>query len=390
MRGYDGNPRLIGATDQLGWTDPRFLRVAPAKYRACEAPYEPVAGELFSCRKCETCIARRVDDAIGRCLAEAVGSDACFMATMTIGGDMHYGSTADNPKAQALHKPDVILLNKRLRKYIWQDAFGRWKAEDNDPALFVPPIVRLFGTGEYGDKFGRPHYHLLIYLLGTTVLPGVILNQRFLWGRMDESMAGYEFPQAEDGREFWPWGVSHVKEFDRNDAFYLAQYVTKTVQERRGLPAPFKVMAPIRSLRPMLGAGFFNWLACQTVAAQLPCRDDGYQLPKEPWYGGPSTTYFMSRTAKLRYADAYESEWRRRHAVDPVNCPASWPKSEFLDRLAENDANRAQRVWFEGEQFFQRFANVLQHRELEALPGRYASSVHDGYRRTKDGDLSWW
>lgn len=69
----------------------------------------------------------------------------------------------------------------------------------------VDKPLRFFGVGEYGDKSGRPHYHLAVF--GLPTVPGPLRN-----GAVVDS---------------WPYGYAFGGTLQKESAGYIAGYVTK-------------------------------------------------------------------------------------------------------------------------------------------------------------------
>lgn len=66
--------------------------------------------------------------------------------------------------------------------------------------------VRYFGCGEYGDRFGRPHYHLVLFGLGALDAERLCLER-------------------------WPYGFSQVRPFAFEHGSYVAAYTTKKLSK---------------------------------------------------------------------------------------------------------------------------------------------------------------
>lgn len=168
-----------------------------------------------SCGHCILCKKRRAREWAFRLKNEALsyGDKVCVL-TLTY-DDEHL------PEDLSLHKRDVQLFMKRLRK----------KRD-----------VRYFYCGEYGDLFGRPHYHVIIFGVGT-----------------DDPLFQPSWP-AYHGRHcnlvMWPYGLTHVAAFSFDYACYVSGYVNKKLfgkdakayKEAQLLP-PFVCM----STHPMIG-----------------------------------------------------------------------------------------------------------------------------------------
>ncbi len=112
--------------------------------------------------------------------------------------------------------------------------------------------VRYFGSGEYGEKGQRPHYHLITFGLG----PGAL----------------------ELFRKCWDYGFVSAYEANARTMSYVAKYTLKGSKDvepksqifdpanpdRRVTEAPFRIM----SLRPPIGAGYATRIG--TAMKKLP------------------------------------------------------------------------------------------------------------------------
>lgn len=106
---------------------------------------------------------------------------ACF-ATLTY-DDKHLGNICEYKGTPSLVKEDLQNFWKRLRK---------------------DRKVRYFACGEYGDRFGRPHYHAIIY--------GVAPEEKDLI------------------EKHWKNGLVHVGTVTEDSCAYVAKYMTKKLR----------------------------------------------------------------------------------------------------------------------------------------------------------------
>lgn len=97
--------------------------------------YHVFEGYIVPCGQCIACRLNYAKFWSIRMMQELKKHDAACFATLTY-DDEHL------PEDRRLHKRDIQLFWKRLRK---------------------ERSVRYFCCGEYGDQFGRPHYHAIIY-----------------------------------------------------------------------------------------------------------------------------------------------------------------------------------------------------------------------------------
>ena len=103
--------------------------------------------EYVPCRKCEECVSLRKSQWCFRALQETEHCYDSIFLTLTY-DDEHL------PKDKSVSVRDVQLFFKRLRRnsQLWYPEFDR----EQYP-------IRYFLVSEYGGKYGRPHYHLILW-----------------------------------------------------------------------------------------------------------------------------------------------------------------------------------------------------------------------------------
>lgn len=100
-----------------------------------------INGRICSCGKCINCRKRRISDWAVRLQLESRSyKHNCSFITLTYNNE-------NCPSDYTLRKRDYQLFLKRLRKRL--------------DKLNIK--IRYFICGEYGEKFGRPHYHLIVF-----------------------------------------------------------------------------------------------------------------------------------------------------------------------------------------------------------------------------------
>lgn len=147
----------------------------------------------------------------------------------------------------------------------------------------TPGAVRYFGAGEYGEKTGRPHYHLIMF-------------------GMDPCT------HEETFKKHWEHGFVSVYEANPKVFAYVAKYLLKgsrdgeperdsnlPAREQRVTESPSRIM----SLRPPIGAEF-----AKCVGRTLSTRLGNQTLVEgrvKPMIRTPVGKYPLSRTMK-KYA----------------------------------------------------------------------------------------
>jgi len=141
---------------------------------------------------CGQCLGCRINHAKQwaiRCHHEASLYEKNCFVTLTY-------SDENLPENGSIRPNDVVLFMKRLRK-----AFGSG--------------IRSFGCAEYGDKFKRPHYHLLIF------------NFDFPDKKLYKNQRGTKLYNAQSLSNLWPYGHAVTADLTFNSANYVAGYVSK-------------------------------------------------------------------------------------------------------------------------------------------------------------------
>ena len=81
--------------------------------------------------------------------------------------------------------------------------------------------VRYYHCGEYGETFGRPHYHACIFGYG--------FPDRVLWSYSN----GQPLYSSKELSDLWPYGHALIGEVTFDSAAYVARYIMKKVNGDR-------------------------------------------------------------------------------------------------------------------------------------------------------------
>ena len=158
---------------------------------------DTVADLTLPCGQCVGCRLERSRQWAIRCVHEAsLHKDNCFI-TLTYAPE-HL--PADN----SLNYRDFQLFMKRLRK------------------RFPESKIRFYMCGEYGENFGRPHFHACL----------------FNWNFPDRklfftSKHGDKVYRSDTLEELWPFGLCSIGEVTFKSAAYVARYIMKKVTGQR-------------------------------------------------------------------------------------------------------------------------------------------------------------
>lgn len=143
------------------------------------------------CGQCMDCRLERSRQWAVRCVHEAkMHEHNCFI-TLTY-DDAHMLENGN------LHYPHFQRFMRNLRK------------------RFPDIPVRFYACGEYGDTFGRAHYHACLF--------GIDFRDRKPYRK---SKAGFMAYESEVLQSLWPHGKAWVGDFSFETAGYTARYITK-------------------------------------------------------------------------------------------------------------------------------------------------------------------
>jgi len=231
-------------------------------------------GVEVSCRKCWQCRKRRVDDLVGRCIAESKFAKRTYACTLTYGGDA-------GVNAATLVYKDVQDFLKRLRKKY---------------------SLRYIVAGEYGTKKNRAHWHIILFF--NKQYPEVENNKRVNW-------------------EYWTKGFSYFQEPDWKGFQYVLKYVLKDQDER------VKVGHLAMSKKPPLGEEYFKELAKQHVKEMILPRNIFYKFRDVRNSRNKIKDFCMQGKTKDMFMRRIRWRWYKKYGKEPMN--------ELFEEYFENE-----------------------------------------------------
>lgn len=237
----------------------------------CVSPrFEPFTGGLVACRHCWACRKARVDDYVGRGLAERETAAGVSVLTLTYAGDV--------PGAVLLLHYDVRKFFMRLRKAGYP--------------------LRYILAGEHGSRHNRAHWHVIIYWQGSVPSELPPLGEFAHW-------------------RFWPHGHVHSMVFSVSSLRYTIKYLLKD-QDLETSVSRFSL-----SKRPLIGLPFFFSQADAMIEKRALPRDLFYTFADVlDRHGKPYRFHLRGRAAE-RFLDRFEIGWRLRWGEPP-------PLSQYL------------------------------------------------------------
>lgn len=231
----------------------------------CLAPLVLKSGVVVPCGKCSLC---RSDNRNEWSIRLAIHLASCD--TMPLFITLTYDDG---------HLPEVNQGSGEIRHYCdWYDEFHARLAW-NEPTLYRPDIsaflkkykrkynlrnedFQYFGCGEYGGKFGRPHYHLLMF------------------GDKDLYTAFFRDTDEAQKRimSCWPYGFVHVGVAGYDGIHYVTKYVLKD-----GIDSlPSSSVRPFTIASNGLGMNFLRSVNGKRLKARL----DWLQRNKDKVFAG--------------------------------------------------------------------------------------------------------
>lgn len=254
----------------------------------CTKPTLLNSGQLTRCRECWQCTKERVDDYVGRCIAESETAVLTLAATLTYAGD--------GLNTVVLTYPDVKNFIKRMRK--------KYK-------------FRYIVAGEYGSEKGRAHWHMIFFFYGD-VLPEIYDGEQ----QHDEQIVLERFKDDPRARNPWKqWGLGFVywQKPDYGSFYYVLKYAMKNQFE------DVSIRRFNFSKVPALGVPFFQNYAARMVEEGIPLEASSYKM--RGFFGGErkTKTFRLQGATLAEFVVAYVKAYRLKHGEDP--------NSEFLDRI---------------------------------------------------------
>ena len=169
--------------------------------------------------------------------------------------------------------------------------------------------IRYYMAGEYGDQFGRPHFHACLF--------GYDFSDKKLWKKTDSGSVLYRSEYLES---IWTYGYSSVGDVNFESAAYVARYIMKKVtgqaaKEHYVDKETGVILSPEynkMSLKPGIGK---SWLETYqndvyphdyVVIRGKKCRPPKYydkQYHSKNPYEFEELLYKREQNAKLSYAD---------------------------------------------------------------------------------------
>jgi hypothetical protein len=124
----------------------------------------------------------------------------------------------------------ITLFIKKLRNHICIEnkCKQHYINKKNKPTFGCTgkcPKIKTFGCAEYGEKGGRPHYHILIF--------GYEFPDAYYWRKSNNPRMKCNLYRSPSLEKIWPYGHSEIGSVTMQSAGYVARYVVKKNKTKR-------------------------------------------------------------------------------------------------------------------------------------------------------------
>lgn len=225
------------------------------------------------CGQCIGCRLERSRQWAMRVMHEAqLHENNCFI-TLTY-------DNAHLPSDKSLHYQDFQRFLKRFRKSI-----GARK-------------IRYYMAGEYGEKYGRPHWHACIF--------GYDFHDKKLLKR---TSAGSILYRSEELEKLWPFGHSSVGDVTFESAAYVARYIMQKQSSDKINPKTGKPWNAIYDLTdPETGEIYNRTPEFNKMSLKPGIGSEWYKKFKSDVY---PHDYVVVRGKKMKPPKAYDKLYKR-------------------------------------------------------------------------------
>ena len=250
----------------------------------CISPNNISEVGLVACHKCWQCRENKVNDYVGRCIAESHHSDETLSITLTYGD-------GDTPESATLVYKHYQLFMKSLRNEGYK--------------------VRYIVAGEYGSTKGRAHWHAILFFKGK-VPKNIEYDKRTNW-------------------KHWNRGYSFIEKPSYKSYRYVMKYILKDTQldVQNGHFALSK--------KPPLGDQYFQNLAKKYVDSGLAPQTFMYSFDNEFDGQGNRREFMIQGKTRENFCRYYIHEWLDQYAFTHRKMPQSDIIEEYEDKLVSED-----------------------------------------------------
>lgn len=282
----------------------------------CVSPNLLRDGQLVACRRCGQCRDNKIDDWVGRCIAESKTSKGATSLTLTYGRD---------EMGNASHTRTALLTYSDVQKYFKQIRVRGYPC-------------RYLVVGEIGSENGRTHWHGIVFWQKTT--PTSMLD----YGRNSWHREPREFPvqvPIEWDKRFnepcWTHGFSHwsqvARGHEKGSIRYACKYIGKDVGSDSAAQSKYAM-----SKNPPLGADYFIARAQKFVDEGISPQNPFYTFPMEARRKNGKIVQFRlaGKTGDI-FCQAFIDKWKEQRGT---HYPSSDYLMEYEDKITRTEWDR--------------------------------------------------
>lgn len=175
----------------------------------------------FACRTCDECIATRRHGWVARAMAEKTDHSHCLVIALTYSDETEIGRQG----AQMFCYADVRAFFARLR--------AAARRHFKKKRMNAKPVIRFLVAGEQGDRYGRCHWHMIVYSNVDLSKLGEVRGRYRVLSRL-EDMLTIGKRKRRLNWSLWPYGFVTFQEPDQAGMAYVLSYCLKDqfIQEK--------------------------------------------------------------------------------------------------------------------------------------------------------------
>lgn len=288
----------------------------PIYTKGVPGTFEPGSGTvqrpMRHCGRCRSCIAGAKNDWTGRLSAEAGDADSVYFLTMTYAEEPRDPETGKRIFRYKDIQRMLYLMRAHLKRH-----YGGSK-------------MRFFCVGEFGERKGRIHWHMLAFMKGPHMLPdawNAKTNRRQLW-------------------QYWPHGWTEIARVPPEDTIRRVRYCAKYAVKSYGQTD--ETCRPRFSTVPMIGAAFAERLGRETAECALPMQG-AYTLPGHIWTKGvrkgQHIRYRLRGSGARRACAAYVDAWNHHLPWDSTHFLRTYCPEQLVEKMARWPQHRMATIW---------------------------------------------
>lgn len=169
------------------------------------------------CGKCVECRMQHAQEWAFRCMKEAAEYQDNIMVTLTYNDENIPKKHLIDKETGEIKATTYTLKKKDMRNFL-----------DKMRKHYGYESFRYYYAGEYGDQFGRPHYHIIFFGLK-------VKDMEFLkWSKCEWSKEKNALYRSRTIDKIWGKGFVDLNEVNYETCCYVARYVLKKYKRLKG------------------------------------------------------------------------------------------------------------------------------------------------------------